>query len=115
MSWPLYRLLMVIALVPVLVAALAMRQPALPPTPPTPVAPFDGSAAATKAAYMQSLHGDRGPGGLGNMNAAGWISTELTKAGYKVDQETFAADLPDQANVPMKNVIGFLPRPAARR
>ena len=54
-SWPLYRLLAVVALVPVLVAALAVSEPALPPPPAEPLAEFDGSAAATAAAFMLSL------------------------------------------------------------
>ena len=108
-SWPLYRLLLVIALVPVLVAALATREPALPPTPPTPPKPFNGSAAATRAAYMLSLPKMRGPGGKGDLAAAGWISSQLERFGYRVSEQTFAADLPDQPNVPMKNVIGYLP------
>jgi len=54
-SWPLYRLLAVVALVPVLVAALAVSEPALPPPPAEPLAEFDGSTAATTAAFMLSL------------------------------------------------------------
>lgn len=108
-SWPLYRLLLVIAMVPVLVAALATREPALPPTPPTPPTPFNGSAAATRAAYMLSLPKMRGPGGKGDLAAAGWISSQLERFGYRVSEQTFATDLPDQPNVPMKNVIGYLP------
>ncbi|HWH65599.1 MAG TPA: M28 family peptidase, partial [Gaiellales bacterium] len=108
-SWPLYRLLLVIALVPVLVAALATREPALPPTPPTPPTPFNGGAAATRAAYMLSLPKMRGPGGKGDLAAAGWISSQLQRFGYKVTNQTFAADLPGQPNVPMRNVIGYLP------
>ncbi len=108
-SWPLYRLLLVIAMVPVLVAALATREPALPPTPPTPPTPFNGSAAATRAAYMLSLPKMRGPGGKGDLAAAGWISSQLERFGYRVSEQTFAADLPGQPNVPMKNVIGYLP------
>ena len=69
-SWPLYRLLAVIAAVPVLIAALAVSEPALPPPPAEPLAEFDGNAAATTAAFMLSLPRDRGPGGAGDLAAA---------------------------------------------
>ncbi|HYW29620.1 MAG TPA: M28 family peptidase [Gaiellales bacterium] len=111
-SWPLYRLLAVIALVPVLVAALTVREPSLPPPPAQPLAPFDGSAAATTAAAMVTLprqQNGRGPGSAGDLAAAAWVRSQLEQAGYHVSTQTFAADLPDQANVPMQNVIGYLP------
>ena len=97
---------------PVLVAALTVREPALPPPPAQPLAPFDGNAAATTAASMLSLpkqqHG-RGPGRGGDLAAAAWIRGQLERAGYHVSTQTFAADLPEHANVPMENVIGYLP------
>lgn len=97
---------------PVLVAALTVREPALPPPPAQPLAPFDGNAAATSAASMLSLpkqqHG-RGPGRGGDLAAAAWIRGQLETAGYHVSTQTFAADLPEHANVPMENVIGYLP------
>jgi hypothetical protein len=111
-SWPLYRLLAVLALVPVLLAALTVREPSLPPPPPQPLAAFNGGAAATKAAALltlPALHHGRGPGGSGNLAAAAWVQSELAKAGYRVTVQNFGADLPDQPNVPMQNVIGYLP------
>ena len=111
-SWPLYRLLAVIALVPVLVAALTVREPSLPPPPGQPLAPFDGSAAATSAAEMVTLpkqQNGRGPGRGGDLAAAGWVRDQLEAAGYHVSTQTFAADLPGTSNVPMENVIGYLP------
>jgi hypothetical protein len=111
-SWPLYRLLAVIALVPVLVAALTVREPSLPPPPAQPLAPFDGSAAATTAASMVTLpkqQNGREPGRGGDLAAAAWVRGKLEQAGYHVSTQTFAADLPGQANVPMQNVIGYLP------
>ena len=58
---------------------------------------------------MLSLPKARGPGGNGDLAAAGWISSQLERFGYRVSEQTFAADLPGQPNVPMKNVIGYLP------
>ena len=84
-SWPLYRLLAVIALVPVLVAALTVREPSLPPPPAQPLAPFDGSAAATTAAAMVTLprqQNGRGPGSAGDLAAAAWVRSQLEQAGY---------------------------------
>jgi hypothetical protein len=111
-SWPLYRLLAVIALVPVLGAALTVREPSLPPPPAQPLAPFDGEAAATSAAAMVTLpeqqHG-REPGRSGDLAAAAWVKDQLAGAGYHVSTQTFAADLPGRANVPMQNVVGYLP------
>ncbi len=108
-SWPLYRLLAVIALVPVLVAALAVSEAALPPPPAEPLAAFDGSAAATSAAAMLSLPRDRAPGGVGDLAAADYVRSQLAKAGYQITVQNFAADLPGRPNVPMRNVIGSLP------
>jgi Peptidase family M28 len=108
-SWPLYRLLAVVALVPVLVAALAVSEPALPPPPAEPLAQFDGSAAATTAAFMLSLPRDRAPGGDGDLAAANYVRGQLAKVGYQIAVQNFAADLPDQPNVPLRNVIGYLP------
>jgi hypothetical protein len=110
-SWPLYRLLAVIALVPVLLAALTVREPALPPPPAQPLAAFNGGAAATRAAAMLTLpaqHHGRGPGGSGDLAAATWIGQQLAKSGYHVSYQNFAADLPGQPNVPMRNVVGYL-------
>jgi hypothetical protein len=111
-SWPLYRLLAVVALVPVLVAALTVREPSLPPPPAQPLAPFDGGAAATTAAAMLTLpkqRNGREPGRGGDLAAAGWIAEQLGAAGCRVSTQTFAADLPGRPNVPMTNVIGYLP------
>jgi hypothetical protein len=108
-SWPLYRLLFVIALVPVLIAALAVREPPLPPAPTQPLPPFDGTSAANTAARMLSFPTHRGPGGDGDRAAANFIYGQLSKAGYRVSREQFAADLPGEPNVPMVNVLGFLP------
>jgi hypothetical protein len=107
-SWPLYRLLAVLALIPTLIAALAVREPALPPPPPRPL-DFDGSAAATNAASLLGLPGARGPGEAGDFAAARFVQNRLLKAGYTISVQDFASDLPEQANVPMKNVIGYLP------
>ena len=109
MSWPLYRLLLVVALVPVLIAALAVREPALPPPPAQTLPPFDGTSAANTAARMLSFPTDRGPGGDGDRVAADFVYRELAKAGYRMAREQFAADLPGEPNVPMENVLGYLP------
>jgi peptidase M28-like protein len=107
-SWPLYRLLAVLALIPTLIAALAVREPALPPPPARPL-DFDGSAAATMAASLLGIPAPRGPGEEGDFAAAEFIQARLEKAGYKIFVQDFGADLPDQANVPMRNVMGYLP------
>ncbi|MDX6547972.1 MAG: hypothetical protein QOG33_1522, partial [Gaiellales bacterium] len=108
-SWPLYRLLAIVAIVPLLVAALAVHEPGLPPPPAQPLAEFDGSAAATTAASMNSLPGDRQPGGTGDLAAANFVRGELARDGYKLRVQNFAADLPGQPNVPLRNVIAYLP------
>ncbi len=108
-SWPLYRLLAVVALIPLLVAALAVREPALPPPPAQPLQQFDGNAAATSAASMLSLPQDLAPGGAGDLAAANLIRAQLAKIGYQTVVQNFAADLPGRPNVPLRNVIGYLP------
>jgi hypothetical protein len=98
----------VLALIPTLIAALAVREPALPPPPPRPL-DFDGSAAATMAASLLGIPGARAPGGQGDFAAADFVQTRLDKGGYQTFVQDFAADLPEQSNVPMKNVIGYVP------
>jgi hypothetical protein len=107
-SWPLYRLLAVLALIPTLTAALAVREPALPPPPPRPI-DFDGGAAATLAASLLGVEGGRGPGQPGNFEAADLVQAQLDKAGYTIFVQDFGADLPEQANVPLRNVIAYIP------
>ncbi|MGZ4430936.1 MAG: M28 family peptidase [Gaiellales bacterium] len=107
-SWPLYRLLMLIAVAITLTAGLLVRQPALPPPPQRPVT-FNGSAAATLAAEMPGHSGQRGPGEVGDRQAADWVQATLRKEGYRITRQDFGADLPGQPNIALTNVIGYLP------
>ncbi|HVG66620.1 MAG TPA: hypothetical protein VM785_00405 [Gaiellales bacterium] len=92
-SWPLYRLLLVVCLIPGLAAFLFVREPALPEQP-TRELTFDGTAAANRAAALVSLTGSRAPGGAGTEAAAERVRKSLSSDGYSVDDYTFAAQLP---------------------
>ena len=82
---------------PVLVAALAVSEPALPRPPAEPLPAFNGSAAATKAAFLLSLPATAAPGGAGDLAAADYVRGQLTKPATRSAVQNFAADLPDQA------------------
>jgi hypothetical protein len=58
---------------------------------------------------MLSLPRDRAPGGDGDLAAANYVRGQLAKTGYHIAVQNFAADLPGQPNVPLRNVIGYLP------
>jgi len=105
-SWPLYRLLLVICLIPGLAAFLFVREPALPEQP-TRELTFDGTAAANQAAALVSLPGSRAPGGSGTQAAADKVSRALKSDGYSVENDTFAPQLPGRGAVVLRNVIGF--------
>jgi len=105
-SWPLYRLLLVICLIPGLAAFLFVREPALPEQP-TRELTFDGTAAANQAAALVSLPGSRAPGGSGTEAAADKVSRALKSDGYSVENDTFAPQLPGRGAVVLRNVIGF--------
>jgi hypothetical protein len=107
-SWPLYRLLLLLSLLPPLVAALAVREPEVPPPPPRPVE-FDGGGAATLAAALPSAR-RRAPGTDAAGNAAEWVEARLRGAGLEPRRRRFAATVPwrDEA-VPMENVTAFRP------
>jgi hypothetical protein len=105
-SWPLYRLLLVICLIPGLAAILFVREPPLPEQP-TRELTFDGTAAADQAAALVSLPGSRAAGGAGTDAAADVVSRKLRSDGYAVENDAFAAQLPGRGAVALRNVIGY--------
>ncbi|HVG89302.1 MAG TPA: M28 family peptidase [Gaiellales bacterium] len=107
-SWPLYRLLLAVALAALLLAVLLVQQIDLPGQP-SQVLTFSGDRAANQAAQFLSLKGGRAPGEPGSEAAADLVARRLTRAGYQVTDRPFAADLLGRANVPMRNVIAVQP------
>jgi Peptidase family M28 len=108
-SWPLYRLLLLLALIPPLAAALSVHTPELPPPPPRPI-PFDGRSAANLAAGLLDLPGARHrlPGSDADIAAADWIAARFRRYGLHTTQKPFAADVVWRRRpVPMVNVMGL--------
>jgi len=105
-SWPLYRILLAVAVFACLAAALFVETPTLPPQPDRELT-FDGPAAADQAAAFLSTPRQRGPGEPGDFAAAEMVAHHLEDDGYHVQKQRFAADLPGRGNVALENVIGY--------
>jgi hypothetical protein len=103
-SWPLYRLLMVLCLLPVLLTVVLVEEPELPPQPPRELT-FDGAGAADKAAELLSVAPARPPGSTGDDESADLVGRQLREAGYDVDVQLFAPELASGQSVPMQNVV----------
>jgi hypothetical protein len=105
-SWPLYRILLAVAVLACLAAALFVETPTLPPQPDRELT-FDGTAAANQAAALLDVPRQRGPGQPGDFAAAEKVANHLADDGYHVQKQRFAADLPGRGNVALENVIGY--------
>lgn len=98
--------MLAVSVVPLLLAALLVRQPTLPPTPTRSLS-FDGGAAATQGAALLALPRGWAPGQAGDQAAATVVANKLKRYGYHVSTQLFGADLPGRPNVSLENVIGF--------
>ena len=113
-SWPLYRVLAVVALLPPLFALLTLRQPAIPQHPLPPLE-FDGKAAVNAAAAFtaaEHLNGQRccAAGSGGELAGADWVARKLRVLDRGPAQAPFAARVPGEpAPVAMSNVIAYRP------
>lgn len=114
-SWPLYRLLAVIALIPPVIAALTLQST---PVPPQPVPPLTVSGAAIvrdagalmSAARGSSRPGCCAPGTRGDQAAAGWIAQALRVFDRNPQVEQFAATPAGRTQpVAMTNVVAYRP------
>ena len=92
-SWPLYRLVLAVSVVPLLLAVLLVRQPTLPPTPTRSLS-FDGGAAATQSAGLLALPKGWAPGQPGDHAAAGAVVSKLRKYGYHIQTQSSAPTCP---------------------
>ena len=113
-SWPLYRLLAALALVPPLIALLTLRAPALP-QPPTPPLQFDGAAATLLAGAVATAEKDSNQaccaaGTGGELAAATWVAAKLHRFDAHPEQIPFAATMPGRSGaVPMADVVAYRP------
>jgi hypothetical protein len=113
-SWPLYRVLAVVALLPPLFALLTLRQPAIPQHPLPPLE-FDGKAAVNAAATFTAAEHQNGqaccaPGTGGELDGANWVVRKLHVLDTGPAQARFAARVPGEpAPVAMSNVIAYRP------
>jgi hypothetical protein len=113
-SWPLYRVLAVAALLPPLFALLTLRQPAIPQHPLPPLE-FDGRAAANAAAAFTAAEHQNGqrccaPGTGGELAGADWVARKLRVIDKGPAQVPFAARVPSRPEpVAMSNVIAYRP------
>jgi len=113
-SWPLYRVLAVAALLPPLIALLTLRQPAIPQHPLPPLE-LDGKAAVNAAAaFTAAEHADGqaccAAGTGGELAGADWVTRKLRVIDKGPTQVPFAARVPGRSSpVPMSNVIAYRP------
>jgi hypothetical protein len=105
-SWPLYRLLLLVALIPPLFTVLTPRD-ATPPPLPARTVDFDGAAAAAVAGTLPPA-GRRAAGSPGDLAAADEVGARLRELGLSVTEVPFAANVPWQDTpIAMVNVLGF--------
>lgn len=89
--------------IPLLVAAFSVTSPAalqpanLPPG-------FDGARALGLARDLARTYPSRRPGSLGSVGAAGWISTEFERAGFRPQRDAFRTTVPQLGRVRLVNV-----------
>src|SRR6478752_5767225 len=71
-SWPLYRLLLIVSLIPLALAALALRNVPVPPEPVQPIAVSGSSVVAQSRQFIASRgnHNCCAPGTPGELAAA---------------------------------------------
>ena len=112
MSWPLYRLLLIVSLIPLALAALALRNVPVPPEPVQPIAVSGSSVVAQSRQFIASRgnHNCCAPGTPGELAAARWMARKLRPFDPTPETVQFAANLAWQANpVAMENVIAYKP------
>jgi Peptidase family M28 len=111
-SWPLYRLLLVVSLVFPVTAALAVREPAIP-APPEQVLTMSGTAVANAAGAFESVEQASGraccgPGSPGELVGARWVASKLHRFDAHPLLDQFGADLAwTPSPVAMTNVIAY--------
>lgn len=114
-SWPLYRLLAVIALIPPVIAALTLQSTPVPPQPVPPLA-VSGSAIVRDAGELMggapgsSRRGCCAPGTRGDQAAASWIARALRVFDRHPQVEQFAATPAGRTqSIAMTNVVAYRP------
>ena len=113
-SWPLYRLLLLLSLVFPVLAALAVREPDIPAPPDQPLT-LSGQAIASRAVAFKAAERAAGggccaAGSPAELGAARWVAGQLSGFVRRPRLAQFAADLPwRDAPVPMTNVIAYAP------
>ncbi|HUZ83623.1 MAG TPA: hypothetical protein VMU66_02920 [Gaiellales bacterium] len=116
-SWPLYRLLLGIALLPSVIAALTLQST---PIPPQPVPPLEVSGAAIVRAAAEVTTVERaaghahagccGPGSAGDLAVVPWMQRALRVFDPHPTVEQFAAVPAGRAEpVAMSNVVAYRP------
>ncbi len=113
-SWPLYRLLAVLALIPPVIAALTLSGTPQPPLPVQQLSVTGASVIGSATRVFDAEHAVHGaccqPGSPGDQAAAAWMEQALTGFDPHVQQEQFAAVPAGQTTaVAMTNVIAYRP------
>ena len=107
-SGHLYRAAWTAVLVPVLVTAFTVGQPAPLPAPELP-ASFDQGTAVRLAADLAERFPDRRPGTKGAAGAADWVEKHLGDFGLPPVRATFSAQIPGVGERTFANIFAVVP------
>jgi hypothetical protein len=94
--------------IPLLITAFTITRPESLPPPTFPPA-FDEIGATQSARELATQFPNRTPGSPNAADAADWVAERLASFGFRVQRDRFSADVPDQGDVSLENVIAVSP------
>jgi Peptidase family M28 len=94
--------------IPLLITAFTITRPESLPPPTFPPA-FDEIGATQSARELATQFPNRTPGSPNAADAADWVAQRLASFGFRVQRDRFSAEVPDQGNVSLENVIAVSP------
>ena len=103
-----YRGTALLVAIPLLITAFTITRPESLP-PPTFPAAFDEVGATQSARELATQYPNRTPGSPTATDAADWVAERLASFGFRVQRDRFQADVPDQGQVGLENVIAVSP------
>lgn len=103
-----YRGTVLLVAIPLLVMAFTITRPESLPPPALP-STFDDVGATQSARELTTIASVRTPGSPGADAGADWVAERLGSFGFRVQRDTFRADVPGQGRVGLENVIATSP------
>jgi Zn-dependent M28 family amino/carboxypeptidase len=103
-----YRGTALLVAIPLLITAFTITRPESLPPPTFPPA-FDEVGATQSARELATQYPNRTPGSPGAGDAADWVAERLASFGFRVQRDRFSAQVPEQGNVTLDNVVAVSP------